>query len=391
MPSSRIVDLAIGLAFMFAVTAALASVLTELIARFLGLRGATLLQGMRDLVDADGATTTRLGAVDDDYRALKDLVASNLSGGQASLPEGHSTTGALLGSPILSNQGMAGRLSARTALALGPPPADRAGPRAPATPGGPSPANVQGSILSADRDRLRRQTRSLPAYIPARSFAQAVVDLVVPDGQGLTTIAEVRSGVAALPDSSLKTSLTAILKTAGDDIDAFRDAVEHWYDDHMARVSGWYKRRTGKITLVVGALLVVLLNINSVTLARTLYSDGDVRTAIADVAGQSTRCPAGAQEQACLEALHQQLSDVVQLGIPIGWATVAPCGGPGVRCNWLDRRGIFDPDGGSLWRVVLLLVGFALTIVALVPGSRFWFDLLGRLGSLRSTGPRPSG
>ena len=38
MLSSGIIDLAIGLAFVFGVTAALASVATELISRFLGLR-----------------------------------------------------------------------------------------------------------------------------------------------------------------------------------------------------------------------------------------------------------------------------------------------------------------------------------------------------------------
>jgi hypothetical protein len=28
-------------------------------------------------------------------------------------------------------------------------------------------------------------------------------------------------------------------------------------------------------------------------------------------------------------------------------------------------------------------------VVALLPGARFWFDLLGKLGSLRSSGPKP--
>ena len=43
MPSSGIIDLAIGMAFVFGVTAALACVVTGLIARFLGLRGEYLL------------------------------------------------------------------------------------------------------------------------------------------------------------------------------------------------------------------------------------------------------------------------------------------------------------------------------------------------------------
>ena len=51
MLSSGIIDLAIGLAFVFGVTAALASVITELISRFLGLRGAYLEGYSGDLVE----------------------------------------------------------------------------------------------------------------------------------------------------------------------------------------------------------------------------------------------------------------------------------------------------------------------------------------------------
>ncbi len=52
MPSSGIIDLVIGLTFVFGVTAALASAVTELISRWLGLRGAYLLTGLRELVDS---------------------------------------------------------------------------------------------------------------------------------------------------------------------------------------------------------------------------------------------------------------------------------------------------------------------------------------------------
>ena len=52
----------------------------------------------------------------------------------------------------------------------------------------------------------------------------------------------------------------------------------------MGRVTGWYKRRVARITLVVGALLVLLLNVNALTIARTLYTDGDVRSSLSAVA-----------------------------------------------------------------------------------------------------------
>jgi hypothetical protein len=45
---------------------------------------------------------------------------------------------------------------------------------------------------------------------------------------------------------------------------------------------------------------------------------------------------------------------------------------------------------GSPWQILPVLGGFLITIIALTPGARFWFDLLSRLGSLRSTGPKPA-
>ena len=61
MLGSGIIDVAIGLAFVFGVTAALSSVFTELVSRFLGLRGAFLLSGLRELLDGTGGQTPGTG------------------------------------------------------------------------------------------------------------------------------------------------------------------------------------------------------------------------------------------------------------------------------------------------------------------------------------------
>src|SRR5215813_4394544 len=70
MLGSGIIDVAIGLAFVFGVTAALSSVFTELIARFLGLRAAYLLRGLRELLDGAGGQTPGTGG----QTALKDAI-----------------------------------------------------------------------------------------------------------------------------------------------------------------------------------------------------------------------------------------------------------------------------------------------------------------------------
>src|SRR6266576_5811205 len=73
MLGSGIIDIAIGLAFIFGVTAALSSVFTELIARFLGLRGAYLLRGLRELLDSE-TMTTDLAKAEGDYNAWQKIM-----------------------------------------------------------------------------------------------------------------------------------------------------------------------------------------------------------------------------------------------------------------------------------------------------------------------------
>jgi hypothetical protein len=371
--SSGIIDLAVGLIFVFGVTAALASAITELITRFTGLRGAYLLQGLRELVDS-GQVTTDLSKAEAAYDNVKTLMLRrpSLPAAPAAAPP-ESALGALLGGPILANQGMAGQIESRK-LTLAPP----------ARPG-------QLPKMMADPKRgLWRQRRSLPSYISAQSFSEAVIDLVVPNAAGQTTMETIAANVDRLPEgmSTLKSSLQALVKSAGNDINGFRTAVERWYDDHMDRVSGWYKRYAAKITLAVGAVLVILLNINVLTIGRTLYTNSTVGTAVSQVAAKGADCPGS--QTGCLGKLEGQLSAAAAGGLPIGWGTVRDCLLPGAHCNWWEERGIFSRHGNSGWQLVLVLVGFLLTIIALVPGARFWFGLLSKIGSLRTTGPKPA-
>ena len=392
MLSSPVIDLAIGMTFVFAVTAALASLLTELIARFLGLRGAYLLSGLRELVDG-GDTPTALTDVQKDYHDLQTLIKNGPPSAAGKAPDdptpaadpttadpvpagkgptGPSVTGALLGGPILGNQGVAGQLSTRK-LTLGK-------------------TTGTGSLptITPKSGSKRRQLRSLPSYISSRSFADAVIDLVVPNAQGQTTMADIQTNLPGLPDP-FKTSLEALVKNANGDVSKFRTSVEQWYDDHMDRVSGWYKRRTATITLVVGAIIVVILNLNALTIGRTLYTENAVSSAVSSVAAKTTPCTTVSQD--CLSTLDGDLSAAAASGLPVGWGTVRACKEHGVVCGWWEQRGILSPsgsDGSQAAQVLLVLLGFLIMIFALLPGAQFWFGLLTKLNTLRTTGPPPA-
>jgi hypothetical protein len=437
MLSSGIIDLAIGLAFIFGVTAALGSVITELVARFLGLRGAYLLLGLRELVDGQ-KTPVVLNNAETDYRNARDLI-TGADRPEGSAPPGKplSATSVLLGSPILSSQGMTGNISSRhltvdgtkvTAVAV----SKDVKPAAPTTPdestatanGGPAAAPEQ----KASRWSAWKMRRSLPSYISSRSFAEAVVNLVLPDKNGQTSMDNLRTGMANLAQGEkgmpasmgpLMTSLQSLASSADGDITKFRTAIEHWYDDHMDRVSGWYKRRTALITLVAGGIIVLLLNVNAITIGRALYSDSATRTAVSTAAAAGNPCPAPSSspspgpassssspdEQSCLANLERQVSDVAQAGLPLGWSVVPACvpsspstststapasGAPKAKCDFWERYGITTAGDGSWWQFLLAFIGFAVTIAALTPGAQFWFGLVVKLNSLRSSGPPPA-
>ena len=209
-------------------------------------------------------------------------------------------------------------------------------------------------ITTGTWKRPWRACRSLPSYISSTSFSAAIIDLLVPNAAGQTTMAQVQDGIDALPEwmPTLKQSLQTLAANAGEDIDLFRTSVENWYDDHMSRVSGWYKRHVAKITIVVGTTLILLLNLNTLTIGRTLWNNSVVRTAVSTVAANTTSCQNQSQRD-CLAGLQKQLSDAAQAGLPIGWGTVPDCAAPKTSCNWLDQRGIFSRHGGSGWEIVL--------------------------------------
>jgi hypothetical protein len=158
-------------------------------------------------------------------------------------------------------------------------------------------------------------------------------------------------------------------------------------------VSGWYKRHIAKWSLIIGAMLVLLLNVNSISIARTLYTDEDVRAAVTALATESTRCQdlQGQALDTCQNTLAGQLLNAQEAGLPLGWTVIPQCRQPGACQSIGERYGLLARGRGWWdWHPLVVLLGWLITVAALVPGARFWFDTLGRIGSLRTTGPKPA-
>jgi hypothetical protein len=77
--------------------------------------------------------------------------------------------------------------------------------------------------------------------------------------------------------AGLVQSLKPLLDDAAGDMDRFRENVEIWFNDGMDRVGGSYKRHTTWWQAVIGFVLAVVLNVDTLLITRTLWRDPTLR------------------------------------------------------------------------------------------------------------------
>lgn len=262
-------------------------------------------------------------------------------------------------------------------------------------PGKYNPNDLEkGSWLTGKKDQLHMPVsarRSLPSYIPGTSFAQALVDIVTRSGStappaGQPSAATLRAAALTIQNVAVQRAVISALDVAGNDLDAVRTNLAAWYDSAMDRVSGWYKRRTQLILFVLGLFTAVVLNLDAITVSRTIADNGTLRAALADMADSTVAvgtAPGEKPKPLDLAAVQKQLLDI---GFPMGWRGSLPVpqfckASPPVP----DCKVKFDALIGAR-----TLVGWLVTAFAIMLGAPFWFDVLAKFVSIRSSGKPPA-
>jgi len=64
----------------------------------------------------------------------------------------------------------------------------------------------------------------------------------------------------------------------------FIKSLENWYDDSMDRISGWYKRRVQVILFLIGMTIAIIFNVDIIKITGKLSTDKDAREKILQLA-----------------------------------------------------------------------------------------------------------
>ncbi|WPQ63640.1 hypothetical protein SIO70_02030 [Chitinophaga sancti] len=295
--------------------------------------------------------------------------------------------------------------------------------------------------------------QQLPSYFTADNFSQTLIALLRGDyfDHTIPQMELIRNRLSVAPDLKNTVSQTIAIGDetrkylwmlwvdAGNDIDKFKASLEQWFNDSQDRTTGYYKRYTQWITLIVGLGIAIAGNVNCIAIAHLLLKDKPAREQMVNLAitqykqvGDDIKQLPTANE-ADSKAINERLmNDInqVQFTLGLGW-------GYKIQPDTIQEKKLivgikdseqrFDMLVGQIKKDSTLtadtlkrsiqqiesrkaaleyyykhisflkeyddwggrILGWLLTAFAISLGAPFWFDLLNKIIQLRGTGPKP--
>lgn len=226
---------------------------------------------------------------------------------------------------------------------------------------------------------------SPPSYLAAADFRAILLKVTKHPARLKQAAADAEEKGPTL----LQQLLAQFWADSGGNAALFEQRIESWYDDVMDRAVGWYKRKVQLLLFLVGVAIAVVFNVNLIEVYHNLST-------------------MPADELAKLTLIAEQIPDqaptVIQINIDSILNTetteLASPTEQGELYQYLkesltsekDALGIgwgLDPEGKQEKEWALRILGWLLMGFCISKGAPFWFDLLKKVISIRSSGKIP--
>lgn len=211
-----------------------------------------------------------------------------------------------------------------------------------------------------------------PANIPTHNFITALIDTLLDIKKDSKEFSALEENIKKIDNAEIKEILLKALNGARTKagnwerwLEASVESISKWFDNSMEKLSLWYKKQSRIIIFVIGILVTLVLNLDSLMIVKSLYQNETLRSTVTmavEKTDLSTLQPKNAAE------IQKTL---VQMGFPIGWDLEKP--------QNKDPRGY--PVGQEA--IIYKIIGLLLTLMAISMGATFWFDILRKLLSFR--------
>lgn len=294
---------------------------------------------------------------------------------------------------------------------------------------------------------------SKPATQPTLSDAQKIQELLSyygsiykeQSGGNSTSIISGAAGAVLNIERDTWQILNLHFRTSLNNMETFALKLQVWFDDSMERVAGWYKRQVQVILFIIGLTLAILFNLDIIQIAGKLSTDKDARDQLvkmavnqADSYKDDPRLKTGVKTDSLnkenadsiFKQYHQHIEEAKNIVsssitpanklLALGWGDYgASRDSIKILTKYYNRSKICNQGIAAQKKACLLFnksqldsvfaahatgykisyigsslldaskfAGILLTAFAISLGAPFWFDLLNKLMKLRASGKK---
>ena len=263
-----------------------------------------------------------------------------------------------------------------------------------------------------------------PSYIPSKNFSQAIYSILINDSfdfreSDLKNIIEENKN---LPDQ-LKTTLITFLNEAKGDTDRFLKNIETFYENAMIRSSGEFKRYTQVWMFILGLIIAISLNVDSVYITEKLLGNKEKleltanqiesqmnainsmykKFALSDSllikTSELLSTDSANTSKANRDSISVKLKEIQEQYALLKSAPVIPIGYDTLNYFFSDKDPAFEKiilnsDTTIIYKSVIperipKILGWLITTLAIYLGAPFWFEMINKFINLRGTGKKP--
>jgi hypothetical protein len=393
MFNSPILDVTIGLVFIFLLYSLLATSVNEAIATSLGLRARMLRTAIAERMLADTAKDKRWGSI---FQGILQLYWEivKIFTGYTRKKEGLMKIGdQFYEHPLIRNYGSSRVFPIPSYIAT---------------------QNFSTVIIDVLKDEFDKRINEIAEFKFARSGINEPLDAIKQNLTYTSNIVKIKELLEfygyhyihlkkpperSVIDQDTWHILDMHLRESIYDIDKFIRKVEGWFDDTMDRVSGWYKRQTQLVLLLIGLTIAIVFNVDTIEISKKLSIDRDASEKLVQMAIQATdtykddprvkRTPDTSEVSPSTPAdsaenyrIYREYQDKLKAIVKFTRDTLQEVNNI-VALGWDEdgKKAASEHKGRKF-------LGWLITAFAISLGAPFWFDLLNKIIKVRGTGKK---
>ena len=234
----------------------------------------------------------------------------------------------------------------------------------------------------------------LPSFISSTLFTKTLLAVLSDSNSTDITLDKIKTKIEEIfknSKSETRQLLEYFISEAGDNVEKFQNNIETWFNNTMDRAGGWYKHRLQQALVIIGLFISAFVNADSIKIIETLSHDPQARADMVSLAEGFLRDKEG-EEGIFPDSIKTMPDSLLQKEILNLIQEDISQAGSVLGLGWQFPREI-DSFGGKVCYIACEIpyrfIGWLLTAFAISLGAPFWFDTLKRVMSIRQSGTKP--